>query len=139
MFSPRAIIERRLLNLPELIPLNDTNLSQSLGPGYIMGHFQYQGHQDRRTDCVLKPKVVEIIGERKRSLESNHGSSVSEFMKNIYESGYHEYGLLNIGDSCGAPMPLSDAAARDPLFWRWHKHIKDFVRATLDSKVMTTG
>ena len=138
-FFPRAIIERRLLNLPELFPLNDTNLRQSLGPGYIMGHFQYQGHNDRQRDCVLKPKIVEIIENSKKSLETNHGVSVSEFLKNIYESGYHEYGLLNIGESCGGPMPLAEAAARDPLFWRWHKHIKDFARATLDTKVMPKG
>ena len=87
----------------------------------------------------MKAKAVKITEGRKKKLESNPGSSLVEFMNNVYESGYVEYGYLNIGEFCGGPMPLTEASARDPLFWRWHKHIKDFVRATLDSKVMPKG
>ena len=125
--------------MPELIPLNFTNFMQSLGPGYTLGHFQFQEHQDRRGDCLVKAKAVKITEGRKKKLESNPGSSLVEFMNNVYKSGYDEFGHLNIGYFCGGPMSLAEASARDPLFWRWHKHITDFIVTTLDTKVLPEG
>ena len=135
----RAAIERRLVGLPELIPLNYSNFKQSLGPGYNTEYFRFQDLQDRKGDCLVKAKDVKITEGRRKSLESSPGSSVAEFMDNIYKSGYHERGHLDIGDSCGGPMPFAEASARDPIFWRWHKHIKDWTKRKLDEKVLPEG
>ena len=87
----------------------------------------------------MKARDIEITEGRKKKLESNPGTSLVEFMNKCYESGYADYGYLIIGDSCGGPMPLAEASARDPLFWRWQKHLTDFVRTTLNTKVLPEG
>ena len=53
----------------------------------------------------------------------------SLLLKN-FESEYHEDGHLHVGYCQGgnAPMVYSQVSARDPIFWRWHKHISNFIR-----------
>ena len=63
----------------------------------------------------------------------------AEFMSNIFKSTYHESGHLGIGNSCEGPMPFAEASMRDPIFWRWHKHIKDWIKTTIDTRVLPEG
>ena len=134
----RAVIERKLVGLPDLVPLNYENFQQSLGPGYKMHYFTFSGLRDRQKDCIAPSNETNPNEERRKRLLSNPGASLAEFMNRIAAEGYHEGGHLAIS-RCGGPMAYSEASARDPTFWRWHRHVSDFIETTLDTKILPAG
>ena len=119
-----------MLGLPELIPLGPHNMGRSLGPGYDIGYFAWEGLTARPDGCMVEPGKVEELRETGQTMRSAQISTFEEFMSVLKDSGYHEDGHLNVGYCQGGngPMAYSQVSARDPIFWRWHKHVSDFVR-----------
>ena len=124
--------------MPELVPLNFENFQKSLGPGYIMHYFKFFDLVDRRQDCFVPLDETNPNEERRKRLLSNPGTSLTDFIAKLATEGYHEGGHLAVA-RCGGPMAYSEASARDPTFWRWHRQISDFIETTLDSKIFPAG
>ena len=124
--------ERRLVGLPDLVPLDQEHFGKSLGPGYSLGYFRFPPLRDRRDNCVVQPDKVANMGALKDRLTSYQGGSFLGFIDTLSKNGYHEAGHLEIGQ-CGGPMEFSEASGRDPVFFRWHKQISLVVRETLDN------
>ena len=60
----RAGIERRLLGLPEWVPLNAENMGKSLGPGYGLGYFAWDGLSERPDGCMVKAEEVALQAKK---------------------------------------------------------------------------
>ena len=132
--------------MPELVPLDFENFKKSLGPGYRMSYFKFENMtKDRGDDCFAPSHLIIRNEERRTSLVSNPGSSLAEFLTKLERGtnqngteGYHSEGHNAVAE-CGGPMAFSEAAARDPTFWRWHKHVSDFIETTLDTRIFPAG
>merc|ERR1712142_498929 len=135
----RAVIERRLIGLPELVPLNFENFKKPLGLAYKMGYFAFSDLRDRQAHCRIPLNNVTDTEKRAQNLRSNPGSSLREFLNKVNPSGYHEAGHLDIANHCGGPMTFSEVSAMDPEFFRWHRQISDFIETMLDTAVLPSG
>ena len=129
----RAVIERRLVGLPDLVPLDIQNFRLSLGPGYDTGYFAWPGLVDRQDDCIVKEEDLAEQTQRLQELTRNPGVSMEAFRHKL--DGYHSGGHTAVGD-CNkrlgiGPMTYSECSARDPTFWRLHKHLEELVVDTV--------
>ena len=81
---------------------------------------------------------IAIENEYRKVLEKMSDlSSYSEF-GNYIQGYYHALGHNEIGQACSTQRPhdgvmtFSIASARDPIFYRWHLHLEDLMRAHRD-------
>ena len=110
---------------------------RELGPGYDVGYFAWDGLVARPDGCSVDQSEIERLQTVRDELlqGSNSHSSLGEFFNELRNSAYHENGHLAVGQCQGgsSPMVYSQVSARDPIFWRWHRHISDFVRAATEN------
>ena len=161
--SFRAAIERRVLNLPDIEPLDLEKLGKPLGPGYDneMPDQHAQPHPDfnlfgRKKDCDLSkdqcqgdevcPYKCNTSGQEWLAKMKKDYQSISESMlKDDYETfgrvlegvGYHGGVHDRVGSVCSPKgcsfLAPSEASARDPLFYRWHLHIEELFEKYKDT------
>ena len=134
IFDLRGITERNLIGLPDLISLDMDEITKSLGQGYDIGYFNFNMFHDRRDNCVIPKQHVMFMQNQLDEIKgvSNRAIPTLEFMDTFNNIGYHEAGHDIIANACGGPMLYSEASARDPIFWRWHKQISDVLRNSLN-------
>ena len=118
------------MGLPELIPLTPENMGKSLGPGYGRGYFAWDALTGRPDGCIVEKQKVANLSIKYNEMQNKKISTFEELVHVLTESEYHEDGHLHVGYCQGgnAPMVYSQVSARDPIFWRWHKHISNFIR-----------
>ena len=88
----RAAVERALVGLPDLVPLN-FNSKDHYGPGYKEGYFAWQGLGGRRDDCVLSSSNREKMKKRLKKVMSE--MKYKPDLESWYEGqmkNYHGYG-----------------------------------------------
>ena len=77
---------------------------------------------------MVKAEEVALQAKKYSEMSSATVGTFEEFLHVLSNSGYHEDGHLAVGHCKGVgPMVFSQLSARDPIFWRWHKHISGFV------------
>ena len=130
-YSFRVEMERKSFGLPALVPLGPINIGLGLGPGFKLGYWAFPGLYPRPDDCKADSKRVKNLIRLGRRLKSQSYKTYEEFLSRLRKKKFHARGHVIIGD-CGNkstknPMTYSQVSARDPLFWRWHKYISNFV------------
>ena len=137
----RALTERKVLGLPPIVPLSLERLeNDDLGPGYDIGY--YAGDQDdlrrrpdncRITDAGSLRDMRNQIGRVRARMNTNGVSGINLFRQWLDDEDmffYHSWGHIEVGE-CGYRGRLASAmccatySARDPSFYRWHRHISD--------------
>ena len=105
-------------------------MGENLGPGYSLGYFAWEGMTARPDGCVVEKEKVANLSRIIRNIRNHKITTFEELMYRIKHSEYHEKGHLAVGYCQGgdSPMVYSQVSARDPIFWRWHKHISDLIR-----------
>ena len=161
--SFRAAIERRVLNLPDIEPLDLEQLGKPLGPGYDNEMEDQNAQPDpdyklfgRKEDCDLSKDQCQSIcpylncsiastGQQWLAIMEKDYQNISESMlKDDYETfgrlmgnGYHGGAHMRIGSVCSPKgcsfLAPSEASARDPLFYRWHLHIEELFEKYKDT------
>ena len=161
--SFRAAIERRVLNLPDIEPLDIEKLGKPLGPGYDNEMEDQNAQPDpdyklfgRKEDCDLSkdqcqgdevcPYKCNTSGQEWLAKMKKDYQSISESMlKDDYETfgrvlegvGYHGGVHDRVGSVCSPKgcsfLAPSEASARDPLFYRWHLHIEELFEKYKDT------
>ena len=122
------------MGLPELVPLDMANMAKSLGPGYTIGYFAFANVSffvDRRDNCIVPPFNVSEVGKTFEKFSRDPGSTLPELLDSLHKTEYHQYGHLNL-EECGGPSAYSEVAARDPLFYRWHRQVSNLIEDTLE-------
>jgi len=137
----RYLIERLLSGVKAVVPLEPAEFRNSLGPGYMKGW--YNNHWgDRKTDCnigSINSSVVETINTAYQKMMAEIGRKPSfEEIAMLLEDKYHYMGHQYIAELCNAvrrrrgPMYVSEASARDPVFYRWHTHLENIAQKYRD-------
>ena len=134
-FNYRGEIERRNLGLPDLVPLGPVAMGQGMGPGFNLGYWAWSDLTSRPDDCRTDSENVTKLTRSGENLKNSRMATFEEFMSRLKHSGYHEDGHLAVGycrdrnnQQTNNPMTYAQVSARDPLFWRWHKHVSNFIR-----------
>jgi hypothetical protein len=100
-------------------------------PETLSGGLSRQDLADRRqrfSDAIIKrqwsllePPTAVTMDNLGATLEPNLATVSNTFYASYHGSG-HNF-ISQIGSSVGGVMGDTAAAIRDPVFWRWHKHI----------------
>jgi len=136
----RGEVERRTLGLPDLVPLGPVAMGQGMGPGFNLGYWAWNDLTSRPDDCRTDQENVTKLVRSGEGLKNSRMPTFQDFMLNLKHSGYHEDGHLAVGycrdrnnQQTNNPMTYAQVSARDPLFWRWHKHVSNFIREITNS------
>ena len=110
---------------------------KNLGPGYDLGYFAWEGLTAKPDRCKVEPGKVAELSQKNKEIRAKAISTFEELMYVLKKTGYHEDGHLHVGYCEGghAPMVYSQVSARDPIFWRWNKHVSTFIRE-MTSKIL---
>ena len=143
---PRYSIERSLLGIPPIVPLDSEGLKADLGPGYTVGYFGSDWNMGsrlifqrtfrifvlfRRDNCILEPKETKKLDKKWLIVQQyiKRGASEESFGKHL-NNNYHTDGHLSIGGNCktdpktmSCAMSFDVVSARDPIFYRWSKRV----------------
>ena len=131
-YSFRVEMERKSFGLPALVPLGPINIGLGLGPGFKLGYWAFPGLYPRPDDCKADQKRVKKLIRLGRRLKSQSYETYAEFLHIFHtKMKFHADGHIIIAEcqsqSKKNPMGFSQVSSRDPLFWRWHKYISNFV------------
>ena len=150
-FLKRYAIERKVLEIPDIVALDIDLLHKSLGPGYEAGWWSWDGLGGRKDDCDFT-KVCKKRGCFKHKYGESHtrkhyenvlssmetSNSIEEF-GTVVNQVYHGHGHIKIGFFCrkggNGVMSFSEVSARDPIFYRWHQHIEDLIQQFKDKRL----
>ena len=150
-FLKRFSLERKVLDIPEIVPLDRDGLHQPLGPGYEAGWWAWDDLGGRMDNCdpsklcksrgCFKHKLTQKVIKQSYArvqLSMESASTIEEFGKVL--NNYHNIGHVKIAYVCRTRgsrqgvMAYSQVSARDPIFYRWHQHIEDLVQKFKESK-----
>jgi len=128
----RGEIERSLLGLPPLVPLGPNDMIKPMGPGFDVGYWAWSALTPRPDNCVGDKARAERLMNTGNSLKTQRFQTYPEFMSRFRESSYHEEGHLVVGycSNSNNVMAFSEVSPRDPIFWRWHMHVSNYIRDT---------
>ena len=155
----RYAIERELLKVEEIKPLDVDNFVQSLGPGYAKPKYLQPNIGGRIPGCIPSKDITIKIGLKKDITIKIGLKNMTKWKKEVldginknqtlgrgalgslFEGHYHGLGHIIIARNChtsnstsngAGVMAYHHASARDPIFYRWHKHIDDIVQIYYD-------
>ena len=103
--------------------------SRSLGPGYRRGWYAWANLGNRQDGCRLSSENSESLSRLHRNIiESLNNRPGLESFGDDLNDNYHGDGHVAISEDCSSlngdgAMGYSATAARDPIFWAWHKHL----------------
>merc|ERR1719153_1708739 len=145
----RYMIEREVLGMKQVVPLNPPQLRLPLGPGYRAGWYAWEGLGGRIDNCevaAFNESFVAVIDQKFAEVQAQMSKSLKlEEFASFLEKRYHSRGHNIIAMACSAiydpvedtgvgVMSFSEASARDPIFYRWHSHIEDIVQQFKDTQ-----
>ena len=129
--------------MQQVVPLDPSELEKSLGPGYRKGWYGWKKLGERRHEC----DIGSINSTYTRSIRFTYQRVKREIRKRqpyetfckFLEKKYHSKGHMVIAKACSPTfeprtneglgiMAFSEVSARDPIFYRWHRHIEDVVQ-----------
>ena len=152
MSSFRYAIERKLLDIEDIKPLDLDGFSNSLGPGYAKPKYMPEDVGGRRRNCIPSQtdngpdELMKDMSKWKRYITKriNRNKRLDKGkLARIFEDEYHGYGHVIIAENCdtiksnpdsGGIMLYHQGSARDPVFYRWHQHIDDIAQIYYDRK-----
>ena len=158
MFNIRITIERRILNVADIVALDTEGFKSSLGPGYRPGWWSWSNLGGRKDWCNpdYECRRTKLWRRRCKSwrwgqehLEEHYNEVIekmestddyNEFGRKV-DDMYHGLGHMRIAYLCSTKwkkkgiMATSEVSARDPVFYRWHQHIEDIVQEFRDKKL----
>jgi len=145
----RAAVEREVLGIKPLVPLNPPQIRKPLGPGYQAGWFAWDNLGNRIDNCeipIINGTFVALIDQKFAEIHAymKKSKTFEEFGMNL-DKRYHTKGHTFIAVACSAiydpetdtgdgVMSFSEVSARDPIFYRWHAHIEDIAQQFRDTK-----
>ena len=151
MSSFRYAIERKVLNIEDIKPLDLDGFSNSLGPGYAKPRFMSKNVGGRRRNCIPSQtdngldKDMKDMTRWKRDITNriNRNERLDKGeLGAIFEDKYHGNGHVIIAYNCdtlkcddydcSGIMLHHQGSARDPVFYRWHQHIDDIAQIYYD-------
>ena len=102
----------------------------SLGPGFSLGDWAWDGLTARPDDCKANSRDVKKLIQIGKKLKKSRIATFAELLYKIYKSKYHDEGHMAMAHCQGGnnSMGYSQVSARDPLFARWHKYMSNFIR-----------
>ena len=145
----RYAVERFLLDLRPVVPLDPTEFAKSLGPEYKTGWYAVPEVGGRMENCIVANYNATFIVKMKKvheavKIQTKQKIDYEEFLSFLHNK-YHWQGHKFIAQACSpifdAPwygwgvMALSDVSARDPIFYRWHTHIEDLIQEFRDTQL----
>ena len=161
-FCCRAALERKVLGLPDIIPLDPEKMKEgNLGRGYVS---EVKEYASRIENCDLTTTTCEefdsssctkkyISGEewikgkmvrvRDFIVKTSLPRDTFERYGRYLDRSYHGSGHMRIAYACsskksdkvGNIMQSADASGRDPLFYGWHQHIEDLFQLYKDTNM----
>jgi len=145
------MIEREVLGMKHVVPLNPPQFRLPLGPGYRAGWYAWEGLGGRIDNCevaAFNESFVAVIDQKFAEVQAQMSKSLKlEEFASFLEKRYHSRGHNMIAMACSAiydpvedtgvgVMSFSEASARDPIFYRWHSHIEDIVQQFKDTQTL---
>ena len=145
-------MERSDLGMDKIEPLGPKEFRGPLGPGYDVGWFQFDFETPylvNRTDqCKVKPATLTELDQKYAIVKGAMKTSrtYEEFCRVMSEE-YHSLGHTGIGEDCHPDPSSANAAnqcgvmcysacsARDPILYRWHKHLEEITQKWRDTKL----
>ena len=141
MFFHRYYTERYVSGIKPVVPLDPSEYKKSLGPAYKKGWYSPRWWGERKADCKVGSAYLNNVSAVYQDVKSeiNRKQSYEDFCKYV-EKNYHSKGHIIVGKACAkngqqSQMAYSEAAARDPIFYRWHKHLEDLVQEFRDKQL----
>ena len=138
----RYMIERHVMGLEQLVPLNPQEMEKGLGNGYGLNGMWYKwsGIVARENNCQImkgNKTFADMILNRDKSVLRLIRSRKDYERFGRYLQSYHGMIHNDIAEFCSTksgdgPMAFSEMSARDPIFWRWHKYLDDIIRQHRD-------
>ena len=107
---------------------------------FFAGWYSWDGLGGRVDNCIINPntnnKTDTLYGLMERAL---YGEDNYEIFCQYVERHYHSHGHSVIAKECKSGgiegvMSYSEASARDPIFYRWHRHLEQFMQRWRDIK-----
>ena len=147
----RYMVEREVLGMKPVVPLNPPQFRRPLGPGYRAGWYAWEGLGGRTDNCevaAFNESFVAVIDQKFAEVQAQVSKPLKfEEFANFLEKRYHSRGHNIIAMACSSiydpvedtgvgVMSFSEASARDPIFYRWHLHIEDIVQQFKDKKTL---
>ena len=147
----RYMVEREVLGMKPVVPLNPPQFRRPLGPGYRAGWYAWEGLGGRTDNCevaAFNESFVAVIDQKFAEVQAQVSKSLQfEEFANFLEKRYHSRGHNIIAMACSSiydpvedtgvgVMSFSEASARDPIFYRWHLHIDNIVQQFKDKKTL---
>ena len=145
----RYAVERYLLGLKPVVPLDPTEFAKSLGPEYKTGWYAVPEVGGRMANCMVANHNATFIVKMKRVYkavknQTKEKNGYEEFLS-FLEEKYHWQGHMFIAQACSpifeptwygmGVMAYSEVSARDPIFYRWHTHIEDLIQEFRDTQL----
>ena len=127
----RYSIERYVSGIEPVVPLDPSEFRKSLGPAYRKGWYLPKGLGERKANCKVGRSNMNIISTlyKKVKQKIKRKQSTEDFYKYL-ETKYHADGHMIVARACStkrdelSQMAYSEVSARDPIFYRWHKHLE---------------
>ena len=117
--------------------VGESFFSKILSTVYSLGYFAWDGMTARPDECIIDQEKLAVDHEvslanmTKISKEIRNAKipTFEEFLYDLKRSMYHEMGHRAVGycQDTNSPMLYSQMSARDPIFYRWHAHISNFI------------
>ena len=134
----RYELERFSVGISPVVPLDVEEQKKPLGPGY-KSHTNNMIIAGTKSNCRLSGASKAKLSSYLKKMLRYRSYGFERYGQEA-QGGYHNWGHMLIGNDCttdkryGQVLRLEQAAAREPLFYRWHSHLENLMQEYRDQR-----